>query len=112
MEVVDEIAVTLSIGAALLRTAISARKREHDECSLDGTPVLGRRDLSPVDPGGDHGSRRGPRRPLCRPSIVSARQARRGLLPVSSWGGGVGQICQAENGRSETSGNDQQGPDV
>ncbi len=37
MEVSDEIAVTLSIGGRLC-DSYKRRKREHDECSLDGTP--------------------------------------------------------------------------
>ena len=37
MEVSDEIAVTLSIGGRLC-DSYKRRKRENDECSLDGTP--------------------------------------------------------------------------
>ena len=37
MEVSDEIAVTLSIGGRLC-DSYKRRKREHGECSLDGTP--------------------------------------------------------------------------
>ena len=37
MEVSDEVAVTLSIGGRLC-DSYKRRKREHDECSLDGTP--------------------------------------------------------------------------
>ena len=37
MEVSDEIAVTLSIGGRCC-DSYKRRKREHDECSLDGTP--------------------------------------------------------------------------
>lgn len=37
LEVSDEIAVTLSIGGRLC-DSYKRRKREHDECSLDGTP--------------------------------------------------------------------------
>ena len=37
MEVSDEIAVTLSIGGRLC-DSYKRRKREHSECSLDGTP--------------------------------------------------------------------------
>ena len=37
MEVSDEIAVTLSIGGRLC-DSYKRRKRDHDECSLDGTP--------------------------------------------------------------------------
>ena len=66
LEVSEEIAVTLSIGGRLC-DSYKRRKREHDECSLDGTPRLrGRRDPAPADPGGDHGAGRGSRRSLCR----------------------------------------------
>ena len=37
LEVSEEIAVTLSIGGRLC-DSYKRRKREHDECSLDGTP--------------------------------------------------------------------------
>ena len=37
MEVSEEIAVTLSIGGRMC-DSYKRRKREHDECSLDGTP--------------------------------------------------------------------------
>ena len=37
LEVSDEIAVTLSIGGRMC-DSYKRRKREHDECSLDGTP--------------------------------------------------------------------------
>ena len=66
LEVSDEIAVVLSTGGCQC-DSYKRRKREHDECSLDGTPGFEADVTSPVDPGGNHGAGRGPRRPLCRP---------------------------------------------
>ena len=39
LEVSEAIAVTLSIGSRLCDSC-KRRKRDHDECSLDGTPRL------------------------------------------------------------------------